>query len=159
MQRRRVIIYSIFVATLAYGAYFHFLSDDGNRSRVSHAPSGTEVPGPAMAAAVTSPSVQSSAREGQGKNSEEKWIGDPFRNDHKYRRPSAPISVEKNRVVQRPRLSAISVSELGSMAVVDGRVVAVGEKVGDWRLIEVTEDAALFKGSEGSIWVKLGGSK
>lgn len=159
MQGRKVIIYSIFVATLAYGAYFHFLSDDGNSGRVSHAPSGTEVPGPAMAAAVTSPSAQLSARKEKGRNSEEKWFGDPFRNDRKHRKPSTPISVEKTRVVQRPRLSAISVSELGSMAVVDGRVVAVGEKVGPWRLIEVTEDAALFKGPEGSIWVKLGGSK
>ncbi len=158
MQRRTVIIYSIFVVTIIYGAYFHFFSGGGNKGKASLDSSHADVPGPATAT-VTDLPIQSSARQREGRNSEEKWIGDPFRNDHKYRRLSMPSSVEKTRQAQEPQLSAISISKVGAMAVVDGKVVAVGEKVGAWRLIEVTEDAAQFKGPEGSIWVRLGGSK
>ena len=159
MQRRKVIIYSIFAATLAYGAYFHFLLDDGNRSRVSRAPFQTDDVGPAMAGANANSPTQSSARGMKDGKGAEEWIGDPFRNDHKYRKRSTPLSVKKTPVVQRPRVSAISISELGAMAVVDGRVVAIGERIGHWSLIEVTEDAALFEGPQGSVWIKLGGSK
>jgi hypothetical protein len=157
MQRRKVIIYSIFVVTLVYGAYFHFFSGDGNGNRVSDALFRIDTPGPAMVVASANPLTQPSSGGKEDSNSALKWISDPFRNDHEYRRPSAPISAKENQVLQRPRLSAISASEHGSMAVVDGRVVAVGQKVGDWRLIEVTEEAALLEGPEGPVWVKLGG--
>lgn len=157
MQRRKVIVYSIFAVTLIYGGYFHFFSGDGYGHRTPDAQSGIDTPGAAMVAASANSPSQLSSRGREKGNSAEEWRGDPFRNDHKYRRPSAPIPMKQNRALQPPRLSAISVSEHGSMAVVDGRVVAVGQKIGDWRLIEVTEDAALFESPEGPVWVKLGG--
>lgn len=159
MQRRAVIIYSIFIVTVLYGAHFHLLSADGNKGGASFGSSETEVSGPVTIATVTDISTQSSARLGVGEDNEEKWGDDPFRNDHKYRKSPAVKPVKKIRRVKKPQLSAISMSEGGAMAVVDGRIVAVGEKVGSWRLIEVTENAARFEGQEGSIWVRLGGSK
>ena len=159
MQPRTVIIYSIFVVTIIYGAYFHFLSGDGNKDKVSLDSSRVDVSDPIMTATVTDLPIQSTALQGEVKNIEEEWLGDPFRNDHKYKKSPAPKSVKKKSQVRKPQLSAISVSEGGAMAVVDGRIVEVGEKVGSWRLIEVTKDAALFKGPERSRWVRSGGSK
>ncbi len=154
-----MIIYSIFVVTIIYGAYFHFVSGDGNKDRVSLDSSRVDVPDPIMTATVTDLPIQSSARQGEGRSTEEEWLGDPFRNDRKSNRSAAPKPVKKRSQVRKPQLSAISVSEGGAMAVVDGRIVAVGEKIGSWRLIKVTDDAALFKGPESSIWVRIGGSK
>ncbi len=159
MERRTVIVYSIFVMAVIYGAYFHFLSADGDKGRASLDSSKTDVSGPVTIATVANIPTQSAARQAVGEDNEEKWGGDPFRNDRKYRKSPAPKSVKKIRKVKKPQLSAISMSEGGAMAVVDGRIVAVGEKVGSWRLIEVTENAARFEGQEGSIWVRLGGSK
>lgn len=159
MQPRTVIIYSIFVVTIIYGAYFHFVSGDGNKDRVSLDSSRVDVPVSIMTATVTDRPIQSVVLQGEGRNIEEEWLGDPFRNDRKSNRSAAPKSVKKRSQVRKPQLSAISVSEGGAMAVVDGRIVAVGEKVGSWRLIKVTDDAALFKGPESSIWVRIGGSK
>ncbi len=159
MQRRTVIIYTMFVVALIYGTYFHFLSGDGNKDGISRDSSGIKVPDPVMAATVPDLPMQSSARQGDYNNNEDEWSGDPFRNDQKYKRSPKPKAVKKVQRVKKPQLSAISVSEAGAMAVVDGRIVAVGEKIGSWRLIKVTDDAALFKGPEGSIWVRIGGSK
>lgn len=159
MQPRSVIINTVFVVAVIYGTYFHFLSGDGNRDGISRDSSGVKVPDPVMAASVVDLPVQSSARQGDDNNNEDGWIGDPFRNNQKYKRSSKPKSVKTVQRVKKPQLSAISVSEAGAMAVVDGRIVAVGETIGSWRLIEVTDDAALFKGPEGSIWVRIGGSK
>lgn len=159
MQPRTVIIYTVFVVALIYGTYFHLLSGDGNKDGISRDSSGIKVPDPVMAATVADLPIQSSARKGDDNNNEDEWIGDPFRNDQKYKKPSKPKSVKKVQRVKKPQLSAISVCEAGAMAVVDGRIVAVGEKIGSWRLIEVSDDAARFKGPEGSIWVRIGGSK
>lgn len=159
MERRTVIVYSIFVVAVIYGAYFHFLSGDGNMEDASLDSSRIEVSGPATVAIVADLQIQSSAGQKEDRNDEEKWNGDPFRDDHKYRKSAPPKSVKKTRQVRKPQLSGISVSEAGAMAVVDGRIVAVGEKIGPWHLIEVTKDAALFKGPGGSIWVRIGGSK
>lgn len=159
MQSRTVITYTVFVVAVIYGTYFHFLSGDGNKDGISRDSSAIKVPDPVMAAAVADLPMQSSARQEDDNNNEDEWIGDPFRNDQKHKRSSKPKAVKKVQRVKKPQLSAISVSEAGAMAVVDGRIVAVGEKIGSWRLIEVTDDAALFKGPEGSIWVRIGGSK
>lgn len=159
MERRTVIIYSIFIVAVIYGAYFHFFSGTVNKSRASLDSSRIDVTGPTTTAAVADLPFQSTARQGDDSNNEDGWIGDPFRNDQKYKKSSEPKAVTKVQRVKKPQLSAISVSEAGAMAVVDGRIVAVGEKIGFWRLIEVTDDAARFKGPEGSIWVRIGGSK
>ncbi len=159
MERRTVIVYSIFAAAVIYGAYFHLLSGGGNKGEASLDSSRVEVSDPAMVATVTGLPIQTSAPQGKDWDNEEDWIGDPFRDDHKYRKSAAPRSVRKIRQVRKPQLSAISVSEGGAMAVVDGRIIAVGEKVGPWRLIEVTREAALFKGPGGSTWIRIGGSK
>lgn len=159
MERRTVIVYSIFVMAVIYGAYFHFLSGDGNTGEASLDSSRIEVSAPATVAKVTDLPIQSSAGQKEDRNKEEEWNGDPFRDDHKYRKSTPLKPVKKTRQVRKPQLSGISVSEAGAMAVVDGRIVAVGEKIGPWHLIEVTKDAALFKGPGGSIWVRIGGSK
>ncbi len=145
--------------TIIYGAYFHFVSGDGTKDRVSLDSSRVDVPDPIMTATATDLPILSSARQGEGRNIEEEWLGDPFRNDSKYNKSVTPKPVKRIRQVRKPQLSAISVCETGAMAVVDGKIVAVGEKIGSWRLIEVTKDAALFKGPESSIWVRIGGSK
>lgn len=159
MQPRTMIIYTVFVVALIYGMYFHFFSGDGNKDGISRDSSGIKAPDPVLAATVADIPAQSSARQGDDINYEDGWKGDPFRNDQKYKKSPKPKAAPKVRRVKKPQLSAISVSETGAMAVVDGRIVAVGEKIGSWRLIEVTDDAALFKGPEGSIWVRIGGSK
>jgi hypothetical protein len=157
MERRKVVIYSIFIVTLIYGGYFHFFSDKGYGDRTPDTLSRIGVPGAAMVAASANPTNHPSSGAREERNGAEEWGIDPFRNDLKYRRPSAPATIKENRILRQPRLSAVSVSKHGSMAVVDGRVVAVGQKIGDWRLMEVTENAALFEGPEGPVWVKLGG--
>lgn len=150
MERRTVIVYCIFAAAVIYGAYFHLLSAGENKGEVS---------GPATAATVRALPIQSPVPQGEDRDNEEEWIGDPFRDDHKYRKSATPISVRKIKQVRKPQLSAISVSEGGAMVVVDGRILAVGEKVGPWHLVKITRDAALFEGPGGSTWIRIGESK
>jgi hypothetical protein len=159
MQRRTVIIYSIFVVTVIYGAYFHFLSGDVNETGISPDSPRIDIAGPPTTASAAVFPIQTSVERAEAEDDQETWLRDPFRNNRGYRAPSRPQPPMQTQKLQRPKLSAVSISEAGAMAVVDGRVIAVGEKIGPWRLIEVTEDAALFEGPENSIWVRLGGSK
>jgi len=154
MGYRKIAVYGIFVLTLAYGIYFHFLGNDS--VRIITADPAT------IAASVQSPSTVSPAITLEKPPSRpgfisDIWERDPFRFSRSLQAAPVGKTSDPNPKPGKPRLSAISRSGDRNMAVVDGRIMQVGESVGKWQLIEVTEDSALLEGPEGRVWIRIGG--
>lgn len=62
-------------------------------------------------------------------------------------RPSPPVIasvVEPPALVWRPKLSAVVVAGSRSMVSIDGRVVALGEQIDGYQLVQVEEQRAAF---------------
>lgn len=156
MERRKIIIYSIFVVTVIYGIYFHFLSGE---------PTGKN-PEPALSAGVvqasiTAPDMNNNtdreiAVENTGFKKIENNTGrNPFQNpkfhSHKssYSRPAVKYV--------KPVLTAISLDGDDTFVVVNNKIIKIGEYVGAWKLLKAEKGRALFESPSGSAWIKLGG--
>ncbi len=158
MELRQKIIYVVFALTVVYGIYYHFLSGEGimkdqPASRPAEVPEAalTSEPLPAV-------SLQQVDRAGSNVPARElRWDKDPFRNN-KTRKSVKMISVPESKIrAKPPKLSAISDSNGNKMAIVNGNIMQIGDKIGVWRLVELTASAALFDGPDGPVWIQLGG--
>ena len=151
MEIRKIAIYSLFILVAIYGFYFHFLGGEG-------AVNGEKSNTPVMESSVSANRV---IADGSTVRSPEiivkEWKKDPFLNNRNYKTNSSVTRYDEPDNTNKPRLSAISSSIGIKMAVVDGKVLRVGENVGVWRLDEITDKAARLKGPDGSVWIKLGG--
>lgn len=158
MELRKIAIYSLFVLAVIYGFYFHFL---GGERTISKAKSNT----PVMESSV---SVNRVVTAGNAHRKPEiapaspeiivkKWKKDPFFNYRNYKTNSSVNRLDKPDNANKPRLSAISRANGIKMAVVNGKVLRIGDRIGVWRLNEIANKAARFKGPDGSVWIKLGG--
>jgi hypothetical protein len=157
MELRKLIIYLVFAATVAYGVHFHFLA---NRDREI---SGQFEPGGQLSASPADVQGNLQARIGSGMdhtaNQDLEWKRNPFRNDRRVEKKAVRSSTPRIEVPDKPTISAISRTGGQVMVVADGRVLRIGEKTGPWRLVDVRNDAALFDGPGGRTWIRLGGSK
>lgn len=156
MERRKIIIYAIFVVSLAYGIYFHFLSGDSKTESLPE----VNPPAPARAALVIPDSGDSLLR-----NNEEPKDIQPVQNNDLPRNPFLKVpekrvsSPHSGRAVQyaRPTISAISPGGPDSFVIANNRILKIGEFTGVWKLVQVENNRALFSGPNGSVWVKIGG--
>lgn len=155
MERRKIIIYTISVLVFAYGIYFHLFSGEGlfgNQEQTR------DVAHPIAASVkIAAPAVIPPQESSNLPKSNDSWVRNPFSNNgHGARRQSsAPILTRREAIP--PRISAISNLGGEKMAIVDGKLLQVGEYSGEWRLVKIDDDRALFAGPDGNIWVKLGG--
>lgn len=155
MERRKIIIYSIFFIVSAYGFYFHFLSGETKKEI------GTPVQINATIQAgisevepvLTGPSV------GDTVNQKPALRNPGNRNPFKNNNINQGIKISSGTPVRhtRPNVSAISVDGSGTFVIANNKVIKIGEKIGVWRLVKAESERALFDGPDGSIWVKLGG--
>ncbi len=158
MKVRQTIIYSLFFVSVAYGFYFHVLSDQGGKRYNPGHTDGTIINSFAptditpVYAAVTK---ASSANNPPAKN--RKWGRNPFRN--KSKDSEAPSITPSAAIVKfrEPRLTIVSVAENDTLIMANGRIMAVGDMLGEWKLIKIARTNALFAGPGGSYWAKLGG--
>lgn len=155
MERRKIIIYSIFFIVAAYGFYFHFLSGETKK----------EIGAPARSNATIQANVS-----GIEPILSEPLIGDTLQTQPTLRNPGNRNPFKNNNINQgikissrtpvrhaRPNVSAISMDGSGTFVIANNRVIKIGEKIGVWRLVKAESERALFDGPDGSIWVKLGG--
>ena len=63
--------------------------------------------------------------------------------------PPVPVSVPQAPAPPLPDISAILLSEGRRLAVVDGRVLGVGQHVGSWELVSVDRDAVVLRDPSG----------
>jgi hypothetical protein len=155
METRTKIIYGVFAASVIYGFYFHVIrnDDDDRVSSPSPPPSAERV---VMAKSQVLETPTPEWKTGRAGDSNIDWERDPFKNKRHQRR-QANNHIEKRRKLTPPRLTAVSKGSGNNMAVVDGQIVEVGGRIGPWRLIRIADNAALFDGPDGQVWVKLGG--
>jgi hypothetical protein len=156
MNRRQIIIYSIFAVVSVYGIYFHFLSGEPTKqaeiktptanTAVGSAPDSFEIPVPANDI-VKVPDSSSAIQRYPTRN--------PFknRNANYIKKPAAGIPINS----ARPNITAISGNGAEALVIADNKVIKIGEKIGNWKLVRVESEKALFDGPGGSIWVYLGG--
>jgi hypothetical protein len=154
MELRKKIVYGIFAVSVVYGFYFHVIREDGiNTDSAEDMLSSNS---PIAAANLSGPGTALAAEEpARLDDSPEEWSRNPFRYQRHANGPKKK-NVAEPRKLTLPRLTAISRSSGKSMAAVNGQIIEVGNKIGPWRLIQITRDAALFEGPHGRIWVKLG---
>lgn len=158
MEIRKIAIYSLFGLVVIYGFYFHFFSGERaiNRGK-SHTPvmesSASANRVAAAGSTVRAPKIPLASPEIIVKM----WKKDPFFNNRDYKTNASVTRFDKPDNADEPRLSAISRANGIKMAVVNGRVLRIGDSVGVWRLDEIASKAARLKGPDGSIWIKLGG--
>jgi len=154
MGYRTIAIYGVFVITVAYGIYFHFLSDNS----VKIVPVGSATAAGPLSIAPHARQDISSARNPSGSiYISDSWKKDPFRIDRGERLDRVATNSNMVPLFEKPRLSAISKSGYTRAAVVNGKIMQIGESIGGWRLINITDDSALFESPVGPEWVKLGG--
>jgi len=164
VERRKIIIYIIFAVTVAYGIYFHLLSGETSPKKpgvpqqqaASPVNAQRQTVAPAMAAASIIP--QSTPKTAsKDKSIKDDWKRNPFA---RGRAPKIASPVKTARGVpipRKPRVSAISNTKDGKMDIADGKILRIGESINKWTLVDIRDDAALFRCSAGSFWIKLGG--
>jgi hypothetical protein len=157
MQSRKSIIYLIFAATVAYGFYFHFLSD---RSGTSSGENESNLLSPAaMTGNRTDRPVALQSAMVRDKIKVPDWKRDPFRKTARTNPTVTGKNPSKNIIPDKPRVSAVSGTGGEAMVIADGRMLKIGEKIGPWKLVDVGNQAALFDGPGGRTWIRLGGSR
>ncbi len=155
MERRKIIIYSIFIIVAAYGFYFHFISGETNKKTSAPVRTNATIQAsiPEIEPVFTDPSVVDTAVQ-------EPTLRSPGnRNPFKNNNINQGIKISSGKPVRhaRPIISAISVDGSGTFVIANNKVIKIGEKIGVWKLIKAESERALFDGPDGSIWVKLGG--
>lgn len=158
MEIRKIAIYSLFGLVVIYGFYFHFFSGEGTINRgKSHTPVMESSASANRTAAAGSMVRTTEIPPASPEIIVKKWKKDPFFNRRNYKTNSSVTRLDKPDNANKPRLSAISRANGTRMAVVNGRVLRIGDSVGVWRLDKIASKAARLKGPDGSIWIKLGG--
>ncbi len=155
MDRRKIIIYSIFIIVVAYGFYFHFLS--GEPAKKIDTPARFY---DTMQANISSAEQILTERKVEETNEYQPNVRhtrerNPFENKNinQGKKPTAGIPVR----YARPNVSAISVGGSETFVIANNKIIKIGETVGVWRLIKVESEKALFNGPDSTIWVSLGG--
>lgn len=156
MNRRKIIVYSIFVVVATYGFYFHFLSGETKKRTPTPVPSGDTI----QAGAIAGPDLNEPVRAVSDSSANQPVLRryksrNPFeaRNAHHEDSPTASTPVHYS----RPDISAISRDGSESLVIANNKVIRIGERIGDWKLMKVESDKALFDGPEGAVWIYLGG--
>ena len=157
MQSRKSIIYLIFAATVAYGFYFHFLSDRSGTSSGESESNRESLMALAGSRNDRPAALQSAAARDETEVPD--WKRDPFRKTANVNPTVTRKSPSRNIIPDKPEVSAISGTGREAMVIADGRMLKIGEKTGPWRLINVGNQAALFDGPGGRTWIRLGGTK
>ncbi|UCC78673.1 MAG: hypothetical protein JSW64_10365 [Candidatus Zixiibacteriota bacterium] len=155
MERRKIIIYSIFIIVAAYGFYFHFLS--GETDKNTSAPLHTDATIRANISEVETELAKPSIKDTTEQKATLRSPGNrnPFENNNINQ--GVKISSGKPVRYARPIISAISVDGSGTFVIANNKVIKIGEKIGVWKLVKAESERALFDGPDGSIWVNLGG--
>ena len=156
MERRKLIIYAIFVVTSAYGVYFHFLSDGGKKKTVNQPRPAEPVATTYIGATDESAAVPDLVKKAEIRQpTADKRSRNPFL---KYNDTQA-VNVPDSRPVMadRPALSAVSPGGSDAFVIANGRILKIGESAGVWKLLKAEDGKALFDGPGGSVWVKIGG--
>lgn len=155
MERRKIIIYVIFLVTLGYGVYFHFLSGDSKTTRRHGTGPATAI----NAALVLPPLPDSTFRNGENSNDTPLIVQNsrprnPFLKKTRSH-ASAPIAAKPVHYA-KPIVTAISPGGTDTFVIANGRLLRIGETIGAWTLINAENGRALFSGPGGMIWVKVG---
>jgi|GEM_PF-2346291 len=156
MERRKIIVYSIFVIVAAYGFHFHFLS--GKSTVKQNSPGSAPVMSKAKIASISEAEMpdQEISRLNDIQLAEQTIKSrNPFKNNKSGRRIS-PVSAKPVRHT-RPKVSAISADGSEAFVIANNKIIKIGEKIGVWTLVRAESERALFDGPDGTVWVNLGG--
>ncbi|UCE66602.1 MAG: hypothetical protein JSU85_00885 [Candidatus Zixiibacteriota bacterium] len=155
MERRKIIIYSIFLIVAAYGFYFHFLAGEPSKEVNTPAPINDT-----MQASISGDEEIIADRTTEKSNEYQLTLRynrqrNPFENKNVYRgkKPAGGIPVR----YAKPNVSAISMGGSGTFVIANNKIIKIGETVGVWRLVKVESEKALFDGPDSTIWASLGG--
>jgi len=137
-KHRKFIIYLIFIISVIYGVYFHFLSDNKTKPENHTENSRTEK--------QVENYIENQAREAVLAFADNSfilpagWGRNPFR---LLTETASTIHSNKpiNKTGRMPRLTAISYYEGEScFTIIDKRVLQPGEEVSGWRVLSVKKD-------------------
>jgi hypothetical protein len=156
MERRKIIVYIIFVIVAAYGFHFHFLS--GKSAVKQNSPASAPVISKAKIASIPeaelpdqeislSNEIQPARQTLRSRN--------PFKNKKSGQRIT-PVFREPVRH-SKPDVSAISADGSETFVIANNKIIKIGERIGVWTLVRAEPERALFDGPDGTVWVNLGG--
>jgi hypothetical protein len=156
MEIRKITIYSIFVVTVAYGIYFHFLSDNS-----AHIPAPDISPMPTVDIPIDTTAIGESNGIIQDKTIESRPASTIGRSRNPFLKEDAKridrAGGNKRPEYTRPTVSAVSPGGADTFVIANGRLLRIGESIGVWKLMKAESGRALFAGPGGSIWVRIGG--
>lgn len=137
-KRRKSIVYGILVVAIIWGIW-------NNPFAAKKKEMDTPQPVPANSAQVANAGIAAPVVAGDDSIGGLSWKDDPFVRDRAPRRHTDAVS---KKAVQY-KLSAISTSGGGSMAIVNGQILKQGGTIDDWMVAGIDDNAVLLKkGSE-----------
>jgi hypothetical protein len=133
---RKYAVYIVFIVAIAYGINFHFLQDNSIPEKEKPEPSQTE---------TTHDTIEKSSL-GTTYNLPKGWGKNPFKCKENMLENTGQSPI--NKVDDMPRLTGISYNKEGlNYAIIDNKVVQVGDKIDDWSVLLIQLDCVKIKKS------------
>ncbi len=147
MNKRQYLVYGIFIVSVIYGIYYHFLNT--NKIEYNNTPDPVEIQtaGFEMDDFIAVDIAQDTLPSGWGRN--------PFLPHESIKTPES-----ENRYTDSDasiRLTGISYYEDGaSFAVIDNKILQEGDRINQWQIISILENSVKVKNAYGIKTIKLG---
>jgi hypothetical protein len=139
-KRRKQIVYAVFVVAVIWGA-FNLM---GRRRIVETVPPESE---PSVTVAAVTPDLQRQ----KPATVEPQWGRDPFA------RGGTSIAAIPDEYEPALRLAAISITGGKAIAMIDGKMLSVGDQVNGWRVAAISKSGVRLESHGRQITLKIGG--